>query len=64
MTPHPSDANFLLCDAPPGFRDKLLGQGIVVRDCTSFGLPDQVRIAVPDYEGIERLSAALDALTP
>jgi histidinol-phosphate/aromatic aminotransferase/cobyric acid decarboxylase-like protein len=64
VVPHPSDANFLLCDAPPGFRDKLLGQGIVVRDCASFGLPDQVRIAVPDYEGIERLSAALDALTP
>jgi histidinol-phosphate/aromatic aminotransferase/cobyric acid decarboxylase-like protein len=64
VTPHPSDANFVLCDAPPGFRDKLLGQGIVVRDCTSFGLPDQVRIAVPDYEGMERLSSALDALTP
>ncbi len=64
VRPHPSDANFLLCEAPPGFRDKLLAQGIVVRDCTSFGLPDQVRIAVPDYEGIERLSAALDALTP
>jgi histidinol-phosphate/aromatic aminotransferase/cobyric acid decarboxylase-like protein len=62
VTPHPSDANFLLCDAPPGFREKLLGQGIVVRDCTSFGLPAQVRIAVPDYEGMERLSAALDAL--
>jgi histidinol-phosphate/aromatic aminotransferase/cobyric acid decarboxylase-like protein len=62
VTPHPSDANFFLCDAPPGFRDKLLGQGIVVRDCTSFGLPAQVRIAVPDYEGIERLSAALDVL--
>ena len=62
VIPHPSDANFLLCDAPPGFRDKLLGQGIVVRDCTSFGLPAQVRIAVPDYEGIERLSAALDVL--
>ena len=59
---HPSDANFLLCDAPPGFRDKLLRQGIVVRDCTSFGLPAQVRIAVPDYEGIERLSAALDCI--
>jgi histidinol-phosphate/aromatic aminotransferase/cobyric acid decarboxylase-like protein len=64
LNPHPSDANFLLCHAPPGFRDKLLAQGIVVRDCTSFGLPDQVRIAVPDSEGIERLSAALDALTP
>ena len=64
VTPHRSDANFVLCDAPPGFRDKLLGQGIVVRDCTSFGLPAQVRIAVPDSEGIERLSVALDVLTP
>jgi histidinol-phosphate/aromatic aminotransferase/cobyric acid decarboxylase-like protein len=64
VTPHPSDANFLLCDAPLGFRAKLLAQGTVVRDCASFGLPNQVRIAVPDYEGIERLSAALDALAP
>jgi histidinol-phosphate/aromatic aminotransferase/cobyric acid decarboxylase-like protein len=60
---HPSDANFLLCDAPAGFRDKLLGQGIVVRDCTSFGLPAQVRIAVPGHEGMERLSAALDCIS-
>jgi histidinol-phosphate/aromatic aminotransferase/cobyric acid decarboxylase-like protein len=63
VTPHRSDANFVLCDAPPGFRDKLLGQGIVVRDCTSFGLPAQVRIAVPDDRGIQRLSAALDCIS-
>jgi histidinol-phosphate/aromatic aminotransferase/cobyric acid decarboxylase-like protein len=60
---HPSDVNFVLCDAPAGFRDRLLSQGIVVRDCTSFGLPDQVRIAVPDHQGIERLSHALEATT-
>jgi histidinol-phosphate/aromatic aminotransferase/cobyric acid decarboxylase-like protein len=64
LMPHPSDANFLLCDAPPGFRAKLLGQGIVVRDCTSFGLPDQVRIAVPDCGGMEHLSTALDVCFP
>jgi histidinol-phosphate/aromatic aminotransferase/cobyric acid decarboxylase-like protein len=64
VVPRPSDANFLLCDAPAGFRDKLLAQGIVVRDCASFGLPAQVRVAVPSHEGIERLSAALDHLTP
>ena len=61
IMPHPSDANFLLCDAPSGFRGALLGQGIVVRDCTSFGRPDQIRIAVPDQEGMERLSTALEA---
>jgi histidinol-phosphate/aromatic aminotransferase/cobyric acid decarboxylase-like protein len=63
LAPRPSDANFVLCDAPDRFRDKLLGQGIVVRDCASFGLPELARIAVPHHEGIERLSTALDAIT-
>jgi histidinol-phosphate/aromatic aminotransferase/cobyric acid decarboxylase-like protein len=64
LAPRASDANFVLCDAPAGFRDKLLQQGIVVRDCASFGLPTLARVAVPNSEGIERLSAALDAITP
>jgi histidinol-phosphate/aromatic aminotransferase/cobyric acid decarboxylase-like protein len=64
LAPGPSDANFVLCDAPPGFRDKLLAQGIVVRDCASFGLPTKVRVAVPNHEGIERLSVALDVIWP
>jgi len=64
LLPHPSDANFILCDAPVGFREKLLLQGIVVRDCASFGLPTSVRIAVPDRAGIDRLSAALEANPP
>jgi histidinol-phosphate/aromatic aminotransferase/cobyric acid decarboxylase-like protein len=61
LCPLPSDANFILCEVPAGFREKLLLQGIVVRDCASFGLPTFVRIAVPNGEGIERLSSALDA---
>jgi histidinol-phosphate/aromatic aminotransferase/cobyric acid decarboxylase-like protein len=64
LAPRPSDANFVLCEAPPGFRDMLLGQGIIVRDCTTFGLPALVRIAVPDEPGIDRLSSALEAITP
>jgi len=64
VVPHPSDANFVLCDAPAGFRERLIGHGIVVRDCSSFGVQDKVRIAVPDREGIERLSNALDATAP
>ena len=62
LSPSPSDANFVLCEAPVGFRDKLLVQGIVVRDCASFGLPNHVRVAVPDGAGIDRLSTALDVL--
>jgi histidinol-phosphate/aromatic aminotransferase/cobyric acid decarboxylase-like protein len=62
LSPSPSDANFVLCEAPTGFRDKLLSQGIVVRDCASFGLPAHVRVAVPDSAGIDRLSCALDLI--
>jgi histidinol-phosphate/aromatic aminotransferase/cobyric acid decarboxylase-like protein len=36
---------------------------VVVRDCASFGLPDHVRIAVPDADGIDRLRAALERTT-
>jgi histidinol-phosphate/aromatic aminotransferase/cobyric acid decarboxylase-like protein len=64
LAPHPSDANFVLCPAPPGFRDRLLAKGVIVRDCASFGLPTQVRIAVPDHEGIERLASVLNVITP
>jgi histidinol-phosphate/aromatic aminotransferase/cobyric acid decarboxylase-like protein len=58
----PSDANFVLCEVPDGFRDKLLTQGIIVRDCASFGLPTSVRVAVPDDDGIGRLSSALGVI--
>jgi histidinol-phosphate/aromatic aminotransferase/cobyric acid decarboxylase-like protein len=58
LTAEPSDANYVLVRAP-GLRDRLLGSGIVVRDCASFGLDEFVRIAVPDEPGIQRLAAAL-----
>ena len=60
LRPLPSDANFVLVDAPPGLRDRLARQGVVVRDCTSFGMPGRVRIAVPDGDGLARLAAALE----
>jgi histidinol-phosphate/aromatic aminotransferase/cobyric acid decarboxylase-like protein len=60
--PMPSDANWLLVHAP-GLRDKLAVHAIAVRDCTSFGMPGTVRIAVPDKNGLERLAAALGQLT-
>jgi histidinol-phosphate/aromatic aminotransferase/cobyric acid decarboxylase-like protein len=64
LLPRPSDANYLLCAAPAQIRTRLLAQGVVVRDCTSFGLPDMVRIAVPDASGLERLAGALKAVGP
>jgi hypothetical protein len=44
-------------------REALARHAVVVRDCTSFGLPDHVRIAVPDDHGLERLERALDQVT-
>ena len=58
FAPKPSDANWLLMKAP-GLRDRLAHHGVVIRDCASFGLPDHVRIAVPDERGLERLSIAM-----
>jgi len=58
LDPQPSDANYVLVRAP-GLRDRLAPQGILVRDCASFGLPDHVRIAVPDDAGLARLQEVL-----
>jgi histidinol-phosphate/aromatic aminotransferase/cobyric acid decarboxylase-like protein len=57
--PWPSDANWVLVDAPD-LREALAPHAIAVRDCTSFGLRGVVRIAVPDATGLDRLEGALD----
>lgn len=57
----PSEAAFVLVDAPEGAartRERLARRGVLVRDCTSFGLPYHVRVAVPDEDGLCRLVAA------
>jgi histidinol-phosphate aminotransferase len=56
----PGRANFLLVrvgDAP-AFRGRLLRRGFAVRDCTSFGLPEWVRVAVPVEAAAGRLIPA------
>lgn len=53
-----SVACWLLAEAP-GLRTRLARHAVVVRDCTSFGLPDHVRIAVPDEIGMARLEEVL-----
>lgn len=49
LTCHPSVVNYLLveCGRPaPGLCEALARKNILVRDCTSFGLPTSIRIAV------------------
>jgi len=62
LRPRPSDAPFVVVDRAAGLRDRLAPLGIVVRDCTSFGLAGCARIAVPGPDGLERLDRALDAV--
>jgi histidinol-phosphate/aromatic aminotransferase/cobyric acid decarboxylase-like protein len=52
-------APWVLVTPAGDLRHRLAGHGILVRDCSSFGLPDTVRIAVPDPAGLDRLAAAL-----
>ena len=58
LTADAADAPWVLVDAP-GLRARLAPHGVVVRDCTSFGLPGIARIAVPDERGLARLEEAL-----
>jgi histidinol-phosphate/aromatic aminotransferase/cobyric acid decarboxylase-like protein len=59
VEPDRSDANFVLARSAPGLRTHLARRGVLVRDTASFGIPDGVRIAVPDDAGLDRLAAAL-----
>ena len=60
----PADANFVLVHVPDGAaaaRARLARRGVLVRDCTSFGLPQHVRVAVPDEQGLARFVAAWES---
>ncbi|HEY8524813.1 MAG TPA: aminotransferase class I/II-fold pyridoxal phosphate-dependent enzyme [Acidimicrobiales bacterium] len=59
LAAEPSDAPWVLVGGAAGLRTALAREAVVVRDCRSFGLPDHVRIAVPDDAGLERLDRAL-----
>jgi histidinol-phosphate/aromatic aminotransferase/cobyric acid decarboxylase-like protein len=53
-----ADAPWVLVRSP-GLRARLAPHGVVVRDCSSFGLPEHVRVAVPDDRGLARLEEVL-----
>jgi threonine-phosphate decarboxylase len=59
LRPQPSDGPWLLVPGAAGLREALARQAVVVRDCSSFGLPDHVRVAVPGPDGLEQLDRAL-----
>jgi precorrin-6x reductase len=56
-----TDACWILVEAP-GLRDQLARRTVLVRDCSSFGMPGMVRIAVPGDADLDRLLSALDGV--
>ena len=61
----PSSANFLLVKVgdAAAWRSKLMRQGLFVRDCTSFGLPEYIRIGIRSMPDCQRLVQALANLS-
>ena len=60
----PSQANFFLVKVgnARAFRTALLRQGILVRDCTSFGLPEYVRITPRPMPDCQKLIGTIQSL--
>ena len=62
----PSDAHYFLVKVgnAPEFRRSLLKHGILVRDGTSFGLPEYVRISPRTLPECEKLVGAIGGILP
>jgi histidinol-phosphate aminotransferase len=61
LSPLPSSTNFFLVKVGDAarLRQTLLEEGILVRDCTSFGLPDYIRLAPRSIAECQRLLSAI-----
>ncbi len=61
LTPAPSQTNFFLVRVgnAKAFRQGLLNRGVLVRDCTSFGLPEYVRLAPRTIPECQKLIEAI-----
>ncbi|MDD1672574.1 MAG: aminotransferase class I/II-fold pyridoxal phosphate-dependent enzyme, partial [Methanomicrobiales archaeon] len=62
-----SEANFLLIHLLVNahqFADQMVRHGILIRDCTSFGLPRSIRVAVMRREENHQLIEAMRACLP
>jgi histidinol-phosphate/aromatic aminotransferase/cobyric acid decarboxylase-like protein len=58
----PTDANWVLVRTVRPLRDDLAAHGVVVRDCSSFGLAGTYRVALPAPEDLNAVIAAFAAV--
>ena len=65
LTVHPSAANFLLVNVGDAsvWHDKLMRLGLFGRDCTSFGLPEHIRIGIRSMADCQRLIEAMETVS-
>ena len=61
LPPVPSQSNFFLVEVGNAaeFKQSLLRKGILVRDCTSFGLPDHIRLSPRSIPECQKLISAI-----
>ncbi|MFW5930095.1 MAG: histidinol-phosphate transaminase [Halobacteriota archaeon] len=61
---YPSEANFVLVDVSPRSAADVAGElerrGVVVRDTTSFGLPECIRVSIGTEEDVERVAEEIN----
>lgn len=55
-----TDVNWLLVKDDASLRERLIPHGVLVRDCTSFGLPGVSRVAVPRAHELDRVVDAFE----
>jgi histidinol-phosphate/aromatic aminotransferase/cobyric acid decarboxylase-like protein len=53
-----TDVNWVLLDNVAQLRPTLVRCGVLIRDCSSFGLPDTARVALPRPDEFDRVIAA------
>jgi len=58
----PTDANFVLARTGAGVHEALLGEGVIVRPLSGFGMPEHIRISIGTPEENERLIKTLKRL--
>ena len=58
-----TEVNWILV-VEPRLRERLIPHGVLVRDCSNFGLPGVARVAVPRAEEFERVLRAFERVRP